>query len=123
MLKRLVDAVEIVALVAVAIFVVMLFVNEPDTDDEAPSAAADAAAPADVDGAALYDRNCSSCHGDDGTGGFAPVLGGGAIVEAFPDEADQIEVVTSGRGGMPAFGERLSAEEIAAIVAFTRTEL
>ena len=122
MLKRLVDAVELAALVAVAIFVFMLFFNEPDTDD-APAAAPDAAEPVDIDGAALYGRNCSSCHGDDGTGGFAPELGGGAVVEAFPDEADQIEVVASGRGGMPAFGQRLSAEEIAAIVAFTRTEL
>ena len=123
MLKRLVDAVEIAALVAVAIFVVMLFFNEPE-DPAAPVATgSEADAPAEVDGAALYDRNCSSCHGDDGTGGFAPELGGGAAVEAFPDEADQVEVVTSGQGGMPAFGQRLSAEEIAAIVAFTREGL
>ena len=120
-LKRVVDAVEIVALAAVAIFVFMLFFNEPD--DGAPEPAATGDAPAAVDGAALYDRNCSSCHGDDGTGGFAPQLGGGAAAETFPDAADQVAVVTSGRGGMPAFGDRLSAEEIAAIVEFTREGL
>ena len=41
----------------------------------------------------------------------------------YPDPADQIAVVTNGRGGMPAFGDRLSAEEIAAVVEYTRTVL
>ena len=122
MLKRIVDAVELVALVAVAVFVVMLFTNEPDTSP-APAASDEAADPVGVDGAAVYAGSCSSCHGDDGTGGFAPELGRGRVVTAVPDEADQIEIVTSGSGGMPAFGGRLSPEEIAAVVAFTRTEL
>ena len=125
MLKRLVNVVEVIALVAVAATVVMLFANEPD-EPAAPVAtevAEDGGAVAGVDGAALYASRCASCHGDDGTGGFAPQLGEGRIVEVFPDEADQVEVVTAGRGGMPAFGDRLSPEEIAAIVAYTRTEL
>ena len=124
MLKRVVDVVEIAALVAVAVFVVMLFANEPDEPGEpAATAGGGAEAAAILDGAALYADNCSSCHGDDGTGGFAPELGGGAVVEAFPDEAEQAEVVASGRGGMPAFGDRLTADEIAAVVEFTRTGL
>ena len=41
----------------------------------------------------------------------------------YPDPADQIAVVTNGRGGMPAFGEKLSEEEIAAVVEYTRTVL
>lgn len=126
MFKRIVDAVEVVALVAVAVFVVMLFTNEPETSTATPTAPATsdgAPEPVGVDGAAVYAARCAGCHGDDGTGGFGPALGGGRVVAEFPDEADQIEVVTSGRGAMPAFGSRLSAEEIAAVVAFTRTEL
>jgi mono/diheme cytochrome c family protein len=44
-------------------------------------------------------------------------------VAVYPDAADEIAVVTNGRGGMPAFSERLSAEEIAAVVDYTRTVL
>lgn len=43
------------------------------------------------------------------------------MVAAFPDEADQVQVVAEGRGGMPSFGDRLSPEEIDAVVEYTRS--
>jgi mono/diheme cytochrome c family protein len=45
------------------------------------------------------------------------------VVTRFPDPAAQIAVVTDGRRGMPSFGGSLSADEIAAIVEYTRTIL
>jgi mono/diheme cytochrome c family protein len=45
------------------------------------------------------------------------------MVERFPDPADQAAVIVEGRRGMPAFGTRLSADELAAVVEFTRTRL
>ena len=125
MLKRVVDLVELVALACVAVTVVLLFANEPD-DGERPAAeatTATATSGAAEDGAAIYEGSCAGCHGDDGGGGIGPQLGGGAAVDAFPDAADQIAVVTDGRGGMPGFGGRLTAEEIAAVVEYTRTAL
>ena len=112
--KRFVDAVQGVALVCVAAFIVLLFFNEPDSSADAPAAAT-------ADGAAVYASSCAGCHGDDGSGGIGPRLSGGAVVEAFPDPAEEIEVVTEGRAGMPAFGTRLTAEEIAAVVEHTRS--
>jgi mono/diheme cytochrome c family protein len=47
----------------------------------------------------------------------------GAVVEAFPDAADQVVVITEGRNGMPAFGERLTDEEIQAVTDYTRDDL
>lgn len=117
MLKRLVDVLEVVALVAAAIAVVMLFVAQGDDGEQEVAAGG-----ADL-GAEVYAASCAGCHGADGGGGAGPQLSDGAVVDAFPDEADQVAVVTDGRGGMPAFGERLSAEEIAAVVAYTRTDL
>jgi cytochrome c oxidase subunit II len=118
MFKRVVDIVQIGALVCVAAFVVLLFANEPEREPAARAASAGA-----VDGAAVYASNCAVCHGQDGGGGVGPQLGDGAVAEAFPDVADQIDVVANGRGRMPAFGGDLSAEEIAAVVDYTRTEL
>jgi mono/diheme cytochrome c family protein len=114
-LKQVVNVLEVVALVAAALVVVMLFANEPDTGGGGDTASADAV------GAEVFSTSCAGCHGADAGGAIGPQLSGGAVVEAFPDEADQIVVVTEGRGGMPAFAGQLTPEEIAAVVAYTRT--
>jgi mono/diheme cytochrome c family protein len=116
-LKKLVNVLEVVALVAAGFTVVMLFAGGGGDEQVATDDTADA------EGAALFSASCAGCHGADGGGGVGPQLSDGAVLEAFPDEGDEIAVVTDGRGGMPAFGDRLSAEEIAAVVAFTRTTL
>jgi cbb3-type cytochrome c oxidase subunit III len=77
---------------------------------------------------ALFAAKCARCHGNDGRGETAI----GRIVNA-PDMTDAewwgkrgdskslIKSVSDGRGGMPAFGKKLSQKEIAALVAYTRT--
>jgi len=120
-LRRISYVVEVLALAAAVLTVVLLFANSPTPAPPASPAAVQAAG--GIDGAALYQRNCAGCHGGDGSGGIGPPLAGGRVVARFPDPAEQIAVVTDGRGGMPAFTGRLSAEEIAAIVEYTRTVL
>lgn len=109
-LRRIVTLVEIVALVAAAAFVLLLFVNEPDTGDTVST------------GATIYSSSCATCHGATGQGGVGPRLAD-VVVGRFPDVADEIAVVTSGRGGMPGFSGTLSAEEIRQVVEYTRTDL
>ena len=106
---------------AVIVFVVLLFTNDP-TPPPAVKAETVAAA-GGIDGAAIFGQKCSGCHGGDGSGGIGPRLAGGRVVADFPDPQQQIAFVTNGRGGMPAFGQRLSPEEIAAVVDYTRTVL
>ena len=120
-LAIVVMVVEALTALAVVVFVVMLFANEPD--DGGGAAGGGGGEAAVDDGAAIYGDNCASCHGGDGEGGVGPPLGGGAAVEAFPDAADQVTVVVEGRGGMPAFGNDLTPEQIDAVVEFTRTDL
>jgi mono/diheme cytochrome c family protein len=114
--KRLVDIVQYLVLAMVVVFVVALFTN----DGSSPSTAATGGA---VSGEAVFTSNCASCHGADGSGGVGPALGNRAGVEAFPDAADQVVVITEGRNGMPAFGDRLTAEEIQAVTDYTRDDL
>ena len=120
-LRRVANGVELAVLAAVVVTVVLLFTNDPTRPPAAPAGVVEAAA--GIDGAALYGSNCAGCHGGDGSGGIGPRLSGGRMVARFPDAADQIAVVTAGRGGMPAFSGRLSNEEITAIVDYTRTVL
>jgi mono/diheme cytochrome c family protein len=108
--KRIVNVVEVLALIAAAVFVVLLFANEPGGTNAPESS-----------GAALFSENCARCHGADGGGGLGPQLSGGKVVEAFPDVEDQITFVTRGRDGMPGFGDTLSPEQIRQVVEYTRT--
>lgn len=116
-LKVVVNAVQFFAAAAALAFVVLLFVNDP----EKPSGGGGGAGGAAVDGSAVFSQNCAGCHGADGGGNNGPPLNNGLVVANFPDPADQIEVVTNGRGPMPSFGDRLSPEEIQAVVEYTRT--
>ncbi|MDY7100271.1 MAG: PQQ-dependent sugar dehydrogenase [Actinomycetota bacterium] len=86
----------------------------------APEATTPVGAP---DGARLFATHCAACHGADGGGNVGPAIGDGRTVDRFADPADQIEVVTGGRDGMPAFGERLDAAEIAEVVRYVRDDL
>jgi mono/diheme cytochrome c family protein len=112
MFKRFVTAIELLAGAAAVVFVVMLFANEPG----APSGAT--ASP----GGQLFQANCASCHGAQGEGGAGPKLAG-VVTRDFPNETDQINFVTKGKGPMPAFGGTLTASQIRQVVDYTRTGL
>lgn len=118
-LRRVAKGVELIVLFAVVITVVLLFANDPTSPPPAVVTEGSGAATG-IDAAALYGRRCAGCHGGDGSGGIGPRLAG-RVVERFPDPAAQIAVVANGRGGMPAFAGRLTDEEIAAVVEYTRT--
>jgi mono/diheme cytochrome c family protein len=121
MLRRVSYIVEALVGIIVIVTVVLLFANDPERPPAAPAAAVEAAG--GVDGAAVFGDNCAGCHGGDGSGGIGPRLAGGRVVQRFPDPAEQIAVVTDGRGGMPAWRDQLTEEEIAAVVEYTRTVL
>jgi len=72
-------------------------------------------------GAEIYSTNCAACHGNDLQGGVGPGLGAGSVVAGQDDAALQ-SVIADGRGGMPAWGSVLSADEIEAVIAFLRRE-
>jgi alcohol dehydrogenase (cytochrome c) len=66
-----------------------------------------------VDGGQLFSDNCSTCHGADGGGG-----NGGPDLTSIPSSRDLRAVeeqVANGGGGMPAFRDNLSPEEIRAV--------
>lgn len=72
------------------------------------------------EGRRVYREYCASCHGADGGGGVGPKLGGGAVVDRYPEVADQRAVVERGRAGMPGWRGTLSPAEIDAVVRYER---
>src|SRR6478672_1053425 len=111
MFKRIVNVVEVLAVIAAAVFVLLLFTNDPGGSGTAYASP----------GAALFAKNCARCHGSNGGGGLGPQLSDGKVKQDFPDAAKEVAFVTKGKGGMPAFGGTLSPAEIKQVVAYTRT--
>lgn len=79
---------------------------------------------AEIDGEAIFMRECAACHGEDGEGNEQdgsriPPHNGNPIVTA-DDPISVISVVLTGRGGMPRFDGVLTDEEIAAVVSYIR---
>ena len=79
-----------------------------------------------ADGAATFKSKCAMCHGPDGAG--QTTMGknlklkdlGSAEVQKLTD-AELIKITTDGKGKMPAYGAKLTADEIKAVVAHIRS--
>ena len=89
-------------------------VEEDPPAEEEPAEEVEGAVATEIDGQALYESNCTRCHGAEGQGGRGPSLQGIAVEQ--PDQTDGINQVINGGGGMPAFGESLTIEEIEATI-------
>ena len=73
-------------------------------------------------GEAAYNTSCAACHQANGAGipGVFPAIAGSAI--STGDVAGHIDIVVNGKAGtaMQAFGEQLSAVDLAAIITYER---
>lgn len=86
------------------------------------SPAAPSGDPVLTEGQQIYSQNCASCHGASGQGGYGKKLAG-VVTTKYPNIDDQIAVITNGKGAMPAFSKKLSAEQITAVARYTREVL
>lgn len=70
-------------------------------------------------GQAIFEMSCAGCHAVDGSGvaGLGRPLTG---IAAQGDRATHVGSVTNGKGGMPAFDERLTMDEIDQAVSYVR---
>jgi len=75
-----------------------------------------------VQGQQIFNENCASCHGEDGSG---LVLGSADLTD--PHQAGQLaprdlyRTITQGRGSMPAWQSRLSQDERWDVIDYLRT--
>lgn len=73
-----------------------------------------------------WTKNCASCHGKDGSGNT--VMGKKSGAEDYQDakvqakftDAQAIEIIKNGKEKMKAFKEKLTDDEIKALVAYIR---
>ncbi len=67
----------------------------------------------------LFGTVCAHCHGNDLAGGVGPPLGAGSAAAVLTDE-QIVGVITVGPGAMPAFGSRLTDEQVESLVDYLR---
>jgi len=84
-----------------------------------------AAAQGNQAGAALYKKSCAMCHGADGSGNspMGQKMGVRDLKSADVQkqtDAQLTQMISKGKGKMPAYGEKLKAEEIKDLVAYIR---
>lgn len=112
-MRNLVHWVQLLAVVAAACTVIALGTHDgPGAPPEGVSL-----------GEHVYTTTCVSCHGPAGQGRIGPAIGDGVAVTALPSRRAMLDLVESGRAGMPAFGEVLSSGEIGAVVDHVRDQL
>ena len=82
--------------------------------------------PKETDAGTLFAKNCASCHGKDGSSktfkakfNHARNLTDSAWQTTVSDER-LFNSITNGRGHMPAWGKKLSEEEINSLVSYVR---
>lgn len=74
-------------------------------------------------GERIYSSTCIACHGENGSGGSGPVLNSQQVLNNKSDEQIRNTIINGGHrpnSSMPAFGDRMTAVEINALVSFVR---
>lgn len=85
--------------------------------DEPAGGGSDGVDPGETDGKAIFAAaGCGSCHALADANAAGTV--GPSLDEAMPTTELAVERITNGLGGMPAFGDQLSAEQIDAVAEY-----
>lgn len=69
-------------------------------------------------GLVIFHTQCSRCHGEDGRG--SAVFTTPSMLTSKLTAEEMARVISGGRGRMPAFKTKLSAEEIGAVAAYVK---
>ncbi len=75
-------------------------------------------------GERLFTTTCTTCHGENGSGGIGPAINSQQFLSRKDDAAIEQTIIEGGHRsntGMPAFGDRLTSVEITALVRYIRS--
>jgi mono/diheme cytochrome c family protein len=113
------------ALLALTICPMTSVAADPPTQAPAPNQSPSKSSPTPpavpapdlADGKLVYSKYCSLCHGDDGHGAMGP-----PVANTKLSDAQATDIIVHGtKHGMPALGKRLTAAQIADVVAYEDT--
>ena len=112
---------------AVVLLVASLFIGYAMSQAVASRSQRSQASPAKTKEAKrLFKQKCSKCHGQDGGGNnYGQIIGTTRLTDPeWQERADDKRIINSikhGKGQMPAFGEKLSEDQITSLMLYVRT--
>ena len=71
-----------------------------------------------------YTSKCAGCHGSDGASAMGKAMGAHDLASAEVQQmsdAQLSDIITNGKGKMPAYGKSLKPNDIRGLVAYIRT--
>lgn len=98
--------------IACLMAVVVLFTDMPESEETAENHETFTVPDREVDEEAaklIYTNSCLACHGDELQGVVGPAL---STIGAALTKEEIYQVISEGRGGMPAFESQLSEDEL-----------
>ena len=100
------------------LFIVLFSANAPQRSQIPPAKAKEAKR--------VFKQKCSKCHGQDGAGNnYGAIIGATNLTDPEwqqrVDDKRLVNSITHGRGQMPAFGEKLTEDQITSLVMYIRT--
>ena len=75
----------------------------------------EATAKAGNDGKAIFEANCTKCHGEDGKAG---IMGAQDLTTTQLDDMAITDIITNGKGAMQSYKGILTDEQIKAVVEY-----
>ena len=73
------------------------------------------------DAAGTYKAKCAMCHGPDGKGGKMGTRDFASPEVKAETDAQLTEIISKGKGKMPAYGEKLKENEIKDLIGYVRS--
>lgn len=119
-----------IAAVATLFFIACDKTSNPSNSNAGASPTASATPDAFAATRATYEKDCKECHGATGTGGPVKLTDGTKLkvpslreghALRHPD-SDFVKQIEKGGDGMPAFKDKLSAQQITEMISFIRKE-
>ena len=74
-----------------------------------------------IDAAPIFQQNCAPCHGANRQGDVGPNITAAALQSRGRTDQYMRDTITNGRGGMPAWKDKLTQAQIDALVKFLRS--
>lgn len=100
----------------VATFFLLLFSCNSNSQDNKSTPSVEQPSK-EITGKNLFENNCATCHGNDGTAGIS----GAANLQTSKLPSDSIETtITNGRGNMPTFKTMLTEKEIKQLTEYAK---
>lgn len=106
---------KILVIVALLLFIFIYGISETKSALMKPKSYSEGTQDVKVLGKEIYANECARCHGENGN---ANLYGSKDLSQTVLSNVEQIEIITNGKNAMPAFKNKLTEDQVAAVTVY-----